>query len=267
MGLALGKQWEEEAHPRYVGGQFAPKEGSGGSEIAGEVFVAALRNFSTEDVGEIRRLHKENAKVIALRGALGRAGDPLEMEEGMPTKVRERSEAFGAWYEERDGKKVPMKEPSFAVSVEGNEDDIIRQAASLGKRFDQMAVLVAVYDPDAEGAIFHLDLDPEKMDDRVRGAVVQHFLDAGLGGATSLLDKPSFRLAAMSAADAEVIKKAAENLPAEYKPRLTAKPARVRFIGAGDYDGILGLKAAATNEVVAEVLIGGMRTSVMVGLG
>lgn len=256
------RQWKKGRVKKIAPGRWilVDETAAGEAVVAGEVFVAGLRDYSVERVAEARNLLKTDERIGRLQKSIGDTGESFWKEGRMPTKVQEKQEAFGAWYEEHEGKKIPRMEPSFAVVVEGGEQDILRDAAGLGKDFEQKAVLVAIYDAAGEGAVFHLDVDPDKMNDRVRGAIVQHFLEAGLGGATSLLDRPSFRLAATSPADADIIREAAKRLPAEFKAKLTAIPARVRFIGENEYDSILAGKAAALEEgVVAEVILGGIR--------
>lgn len=92
-------------------------------------------------------------------------------------------------------------------------------------------------------------------------AVLQHVLDAGLGGATAHLDPPpSFRLLALTAAEAKMVRDAVDGLPEDFGAVLEETPARVRFVGSDEYDTVIGTKYAANEgKVKADVFIGGVR--------
>lgn len=256
------RAWET----RHEHGERAREEAPAAREEArGEVFAAALRGFHG-DIAATRGEHERNARLRDLGRDLGEAGGDFATgaAEGMvgEAKLDERNRAVGAWYEtDVEGKRMPVSEPSFHAIVRGDEHEILRRAAALGRKYGQQAVAVAVHDPSGEGRVFAVDLR-EGADDRAVETMIAHFLEAGLGGATGLLDRPSLRLLATGPEDVAVIERVLAGLPKEYGALARATPARVRFVGESEYETLIAAKAAAADgEVVAEVLVGGVRAA------
>ena len=253
------RAWET----RHEHGERAHEEAPGARPARGEVFAAALRGFHG-DLAETRAGHERDARVLALGKDIGETGGDFAAGAmgGMvgEAKLDEHNRALGAWYEtDPEGKKAPVSEPSFHAVVHGDEQEILRRAAALGRKYGQQAVAVAVHDPAGEGRVFAVDLG-EGAGDRAVETTIAHLLEAGLSGATGLLDRPSLRLLATGPEDAAVIERVVAGLPKEYGASARATPARVRFLGESEYDSVIAGKAAAAGaEVTAEVIVGGVR--------
>lgn len=228
-----------------------------------EVFAAAYRNFSG-DMQTTRSAHDSDERILQLGEDMGGVGDDFAADvlEAMVGEVRvsEKNRAIGAWVEtDAEGNQVPVSEPSFHSVVEGDEDEVLRRAAALGRKYGQEAVAVAVHDPAGEGRVFVVDL-AEGAGDQAVETTIAHFLKAGLGGATGMTDRPALRLLATSAEEADTIEKALEELPEEYGATATSTAARVRFLMDSEYEDLIGRKVAAgPRSVVADVIVGGVR--------
>lgn len=267
IGGALGKDdWSEDKHPRAEDGKFT--DGGGGTSTTthgkADVFVAGLRNFKGK-FADVERAYSDNKTVKQLfNDATGSVGESLSKGVGGTVgtaTVETKSRSLGAWYEtDSSGKKIAVSEPSVHMIVEGDEDEIIREAAMVGKEFDQQAVAVAVHDAAGEGRVFSLQLGATTDRGRME-AVLQHVLDAGLGGATAHLDPPpSFHLLALTAVEAKMVRDAVDGLPEDFGAVLVETPARVRFVGSDEYASVIGTKyAAKAGKVKADVFIGGVR--------
>lgn len=175
--------------------------------------------------------------------------------------IKQKNMAMGSWYQidRATGEKTPISEPSIHGLIEGQESEILRRAAALGKKHNQQAVVVAVHDEAAEGRVFTLRLGDVRDD--VLEATTAHFVTAGLGGAITFLDKPEFRFLAEDAEAVAIVELAAVEIPDEFEPKLSSVRARVDFVGSDRYDELLTASPRPDGGIRADVFISGVRTS------
>lgn len=255
----------DEKHPHLpagspAGGEFAPK-GEGQKEegpkkegrVKAEIFVAGHRNFHANSAVS-KEMHEKDPEIKKLWGhSVGDIKDHLgHALMGTPmgeATIMSKNRAMGAWHEtdEKTGTKIPVTEPSVHVTVDGHESEIKKRAAAIGREHKQQSVGMAIHDPAGEGRIFAIHFDPKLKDEHVEAAI-QHYLDSGLGGATSHLDKNTLILLAQNPKEQEIVRKATEKLPKEYNATMKEAAARVRFIGEKEFDDIIAGKAAEADR-------------------
>lgn len=228
-----------------------------------EVLVAPLRNILLGR-GEIREMHKSDPRVRKMRDDIGEDGGNFNggWDQALgQVDVVKGSEAFGTFLE---GTKL-VNEPSFHVVVRGDQREVRRRAAAMGKEFDQMAVGVAVRNPEGRETIFEVRLSPDAtdaqfekvMDLLMREKEIDSAGEAhGLSGATCMAFRSELRLIAENPEQVELIKRVISDLPSNYGAEITDQVrADVEWIGSDQYDEVM--KDLSGDEVEAEIFFGG----------
>lgn len=163
--------------------------------------------------------------------------------------VAESTTAMGLWA----GAEAP--EHAEHYEVQGNEADVLRFAAGLGRDAEQDAVAVAIHDMKGPGRVFVAGVNDGALQE-----ALTRFVAAGLSGATGLLDRLSVVVFAADEAESDLAEGVVDAHMGDADGFVSAgsRPARTLLVRADEYDRLLGAEPGG-GEVTAEVIVGGVR--------